>query len=152
MTLRELADGLRWGLHDAYLEALAIDWPHATASLTVRFMMSESQDEERRGRIDLNGLVFCSVDAPEIAPERGYTPTPAHGLWISDGEGSAPGAQAALPFIPDGCFLHWLFVNDWNRFIHVCARDVSLTWLDEKPVAARAATRALFAGDEISDA
>jgi hypothetical protein len=114
-------------------------------------MWSERQDRERRGRILLSGLVFCSVDAPEIAPDRGYTPTTADGLWISDGEGRAPGAETALPAIPDGCFLHWIFVNDWNRFMHVCARDASLTWLDEHPVPARGSTRALFAGDEIPD-
>ena len=83
MTIRELADGLPWGLHDAYLEAPSIDWPRATASLTMRLMISERQDQERRGRIDLTGLVFCSVDAPEIAADRGYTPTPGDGLWLS---------------------------------------------------------------------
>lgn len=152
MTLSELAEGLPWGLHDAYLEALSIDWPRATASLTMRLMISERQDHERRARIDLAGLVFCSVEAPEIAPERGYTPTPADGLWLSNGEGSARGAEAVLPAIPEGCFLHWFFVKDWNRFIHVCARDASLMWLDSGPVAARGATRALFPGDEIPDA
>jgi hypothetical protein len=115
MTLNELMEPLPWGLHDAYLESLSLDWPRATASLTVRLVMSESQDEERRARIDLTGLVFCSVDAPEIAPERGYTPTAPNGLWLSDGEGAAPGSEAVLPKLPEGCFLHWLYVKDWNR-------------------------------------
>jgi hypothetical protein len=149
MTLDELMNPLPWGLHDAYLEALSLDWPRATASLTVRLMISEHQDEERRARIDLTGLVYCSVDAPEIAPERGYAPTPAEGLWLVDAEGGAPGA--ALPATPDGCFLHRLYVKDWNRFIHVCARDASLTWLDPAPVPAQAERRALFPGDEIPD-
>jgi len=76
MNLRELTDDLSWGLHDAHLEHLDLDWPHATASLTVRFAMSERQDLDRRGRIDLMGLVFCAIDPPEIAPERHYVPTP----------------------------------------------------------------------------
>jgi hypothetical protein len=151
MTLDELMTPLPWGLHDSYLESLTLDWPRAMASLTVRLMMSERQDEERRARIDLTGLVFCSVDAPEIAPERGYTPTPPEGLWLADGEGVAEGSRSVLPAIPDGCFVHWLFVEDWNRFIHVCARDASLTWLDAAPVPAQGATRALFPGDEIPD-
>jgi hypothetical protein len=114
-------------------------------------MMSEHQDQERRARIDLTGLVFCSIDPPEIAPERGYKPTPEAGLWISDGEGTAPGAAGVLPPIPDGCFVHWLFVHDWNRFIHVCAREAALTWIDPGPVAARSDRRALYTGDEIPD-
>lgn len=151
MTLNELMMPLPWGLHDAYLEALSVDWPRATVSLTVRLMMSEHQDEERRARIDLTGLVFCSMDAPEIAPERGYTPTPAEGLWLADGEGVAEGAGSSLPQIPEGCFVHWLYVKDWNRFIHLCARDASLAWLDAAPVPARGETRALFPGEEVPD-
>lgn len=36
-----LLQSLPWGLHDAYLELLSIDWPCATAALTVRLMTSE---------------------------------------------------------------------------------------------------------------
>lgn len=149
MTLDELTEPLPWGLHDACLEALTLDWPRARASLTVRLMMSERQDEERRAVIGLTGLVFCSVDAPEIAPDRGYTPTPADGLRVADDVGAAPGA--VLPAVPEGCFLHHLYVSDWNAFIHLCARDATLTWLDPAPVPARGSGRALFAGDEIPD-
>jgi hypothetical protein len=151
MTLDELMAPLPWGLHDSYLEALTLDWPRAAASLTVRLMMSERQDQERRARIDLAGLVFCSVDAPEIAPDRGYTPTPADGLRLADSEGAAPGAEAVLPTTPEGCFLHRLYVNDWNRSIHICARDASLTWLDPAPVPAQGHMPALFPGEEIPD-
>jgi hypothetical protein len=151
MNLRELTDDLPWGLHDAHLERLELDWPQAAASLTVRFAMSERQDLDRRGRIDLTGLVFCAIDPPEIAPDRSYVPTPKDGLWLNDGEGVAPGAKGTYPSVPKGCFLHWFFVHQWNRFIHVCAREATLVWLDPAPVASRSATRALFPGDEIPD-
>jgi hypothetical protein len=151
MTLAELVEQLPWGLHDAYLEALSIDWPRGTASLSLRLMVSERQDQERRARIDLSGLVFCSVEPPEIDPESGYNPTPADGLWVDAGPGPAPGAADQVPAVPEGCFLHWLFVRDWNRFIHVCARHASLTWLSETGPAS-AETRALYPGDEIPDA
>lgn len=151
MTLAGLVEKLPWGLHDAYLEALSIDWAGATASLSLRLTVSERQDQERRARIDLAGLVFCSVEPPEIDPARGYTPTPAQGLWIDAGPGAAPGAMGTMPAVPEGCFLHWLFVKDWNRFIHVCARDASLTWLSEVEPAV-AETRALYPGDEIPGA
>lgn len=148
MTLDALAASLPWGLHDAYLEALSIDWPRASASLSLRLMVSERQDEERRARVDLSGLVFCSVEPPEIDPAAGYNPSPSEGLWIDAGPGSAPGAAVALPAVPEGCFLHWLFVKDWNRFIHLCAREASLTWLSEAGPA-QATTRALYPGEEI---
>ncbi len=151
MNLAQLTDALPWGLHDAYLERLELDWSHARAALTLRLMMSERQDFERRARIDITGLVFCSVDAPEIAPERGYVPTPKDGLRLSDGEGAAPERAGVLPPVPEGGFLHWFFVHDWNRFVHLCAREAALVWLDPTPVAARSDMRALYPGDEIPD-
>ncbi len=148
--MSELIQQLPWGLHDAYLETLSVDWQRATASLSLRLMISQSQDQERRARIDLSGLAFCSVEPPVIDPAGGYNPTPAQGLWIDAGPGPAPGATVALPAVPEGCFLHWLFVKDWNRFIHLCARKASLAWLSE-PGPASAETRALYPGDKIPD-
>lgn len=148
MTLDSLVATLPWGLHDAYLESLSIDWRHATACLAVRLMMSERQDQERQARIDLAGLVFCSVEPPVIDPPGGLSPTPSEGLWIDAGPGAAPGAAENLPAVPEGCFLHWIYVKDWNRFVHLCAREASLTWTSEVGPA-QAETRALYPGDEI---
>jgi hypothetical protein len=47
MTLDALVASLPWGLHDAYLEALSIDWPRASGSLSLRLMISEGQDQEK---------------------------------------------------------------------------------------------------------
>ncbi len=151
MTLVEIADGLPWGLHDAYLERLELDWLAARLTLTIRVMMTEHQDMDQRARITIDGLVFCSIEPPEIDPAKGYTRIPDGGLWISDGPGAAEAGATSLPATPEGCFLHWFYVGPWNRFIHVCARDARLEWLEPAPVASRANTRALFPGDEIPD-
>lgn len=29
---------------------------------------------------------------------------------------------------PEGAFALWIFVNQWNAFIYVAARDVALDW------------------------
>ena len=152
MTLSGIEDTLPWGLHDACLEALAIDWPNAKLTLTVRLMMTEHQDMDQRARVIVTGLVFCAIDPPEIDASRGYEPAPKMGLWIGAGEGAANDeARKRLPAIPDGCFLHWLFVHGWNRFIHLCGRGAELEWIEPEPVASRAATRALFPGDSVPD-
>ena len=151
-TLSEIEASLPWGLHDAYLEALDIDWQNAKLTLTVRVMMTEHQDMDQRARITVTGLVFCAIDPPEIDPSRGYEPTPKMGLWIDADEGVANDeARRRLPATPDGCFLHWLFVHPWNRFIHICGRRADLEWIEPEPVASRAATRALFPGDPVPD-
>jgi hypothetical protein len=151
MDLVELARSLPWGLHDASLEALEVDWLRGRLALTLRLVMSERQDLDRRARIDLEGLVYCSIEPPEIDPAGGYEPLPDGGLRISEGPGPAVSRSSLLPATPPGCFLHWLYVGSWNRFIHLCAREARLTWLEEAPVPARATTRALFPGDEVPD-
>lgn len=152
MTFDDIEATLPWGLHDAYLEAIAIDWLGARLELTVRLMMSERQDMDQRARITVTGLVYCAIDPPEIEPKRGYVAIPEHGLWIDTGSGCLDAAaKGQLPKSPAGCFLQWIFVHDWNRYIHICGSDVSLAWLEPAPVPARARTRALFPGDVVPD-
>jgi hypothetical protein len=69
---------------------------------------------------------------------RHQDPVPFGGLWIDAGEGAASeDARGRPPQIPDGSFLHWLFVNDWNRFIHLCGRRAALRWVEQQPVRMR---------------
>jgi hypothetical protein len=151
-TLEAIEAALPWGLHDAYLERMEIDWVGQHLMLTVRVMISERQDMDQRALVTIAGLVFCAIDAPEIDPARGYEPCPPHGLWIDVGTGAAnEHARATLPPTPNGCFLSWIFVQNWNRFIHVCAQDATMTWIDPAPVPARGTPRALYPGDETDD-
>ncbi len=152
MNISDIEASLPWGLHDAYLEAIEIDWPNARLTVTVRVMMSENQDMDQRARIVLSGLVFCTFDPPEIDATHGYEPTPAGGLWVDTGDGAANAdAKRRLPAVPKGSFLNWFFVRQWNSFIHVCARDAELVWIEAAPVPARAETRAMFPGEEIRE-
>jgi hypothetical protein len=152
MTFQDVDASLPWGLHDAYLEGIALDWTRAQLELTVRLMMSEQQDMDQRACVTVRGLVYCAIDPPEIDPARGYEPVPEVGLWIDTGPATGGReAESRLPPTPAGCFVQWIFVHDWNRFIHICGREVSLAWLEPTPVASRAHTRALFPGDTIPD-
>jgi hypothetical protein len=149
MTLDEIEQQLPWGLHDALLLRLSVDWTRAELVLDVRLMITERQDMDQLARIVVTGLVFCAVDAPEIDPARGYVPTSPTGLRIDAGPGAARGAS--LPAVPEGCFLQWIFVSDWNRYIHVCGREAALAWLEDAPQPSGAGGRALFPGDEVPD-
>jgi hypothetical protein len=149
MTLAELEAGLPWGFHDAYLEDIAIDWLAREASLALRIMMTERQDQDRRARVTITGLVFFAMDPPERGRGLVASSEMRHGLWINTGEGPAnDAAKERLPEVPGGCFLHWFFVNQWNSFIHISGQGARLEWLEPNPVSARAPSRALFPGDE----
>jgi hypothetical protein len=149
MNFAEIEASLPSGLHDAYLEGIDIDWLNSTASLLLRVMMTERQDQDQRARIIVSGLAFCAIDPPD--PRRqNKDSSSAHGLWLNTGEGPAnDAARQCLPDVPGGCFLHWLFVSQWNSFIHISGRDAHLEWLEPNPVPARAASIALFPGEEI---
>jgi hypothetical protein len=94
--------------------------------------MSEDQGLWQRAKLLVSGLVFCAVQAPEIDAARHYAATPANGLRVDAGEGAGT-RLVELPNVPDGCFLHWFFVQSWNRFIHVCGRHAELVWLETTP-------------------
>jgi hypothetical protein len=148
MSLAEVEASLPWGLHDAYLEGIEIDWLASTATLRVRVMMTRRQDQDQRAKITVNGLAFCAMDPPDPGRQNKGSAA-AGGLWLNAGEGPAnDAARERLPAVPDGCFLHWLFVNQWNSFIHISGREAHLEWLEPHPVAARSSSRALFPGEE----
>jgi hypothetical protein len=149
-TLSELEDTLPWGLHDAYIERIEIDWIGRRAVLGVRAMISERQDMDQRAKVILDGLVYCSIDPPEIDPARGYEATPADGLWVNSASGLASTTATGHPAPPAGHFVHYFFVHNWNRSIHVCAESARLKWIEPTPVPARAGTRALYPGDQVS--
>jgi len=43
-------------------------------------------------------------------------------LWIADGERAAPGSRVSLPAVPEGCFLHWLFVQELAQLAPASAK------------------------------
>src|ERR1043165_9058479 len=112
MTFDEIERQLPWGLHDADLERIEIDWHLQRVRLDVRVKVTKRQDVERLGRVTVTGLVFCSVDPPVIDPARGYEALPEGGLSIDTGVGAGDQeAGASLPKPPREAFLQWIFVR-----------------------------------------
>ncbi len=149
MTLEELEQSLPWGLHDAYVEQMELDFARSAAALVVRVMMSEPQDLDRRARIDLGGLVFVTMEGPEAAELA--APTEGGGLWVDSLAVAPENVPPEMPRAPAGTWVHQFFVHQWNRSFYVCAREATLTWLEPTAVPARSATRALFPGGTLPE-
>jgi hypothetical protein len=133
-----------------YAVKLEIDWALPRVRLDLRIPMTESQDQDRLGQLIFSDLLFCAVEPPELDKARGYVATSSDGLQVDCGEGMGRETfRATLPSIPADYFLLWFFVREWNRFIHICARSVSLSWLEEgtRPRAVR--RKALFPGENV---
>ena len=134
MNLIEIEESLPNGLHDAILEGMDVDYKEGEAVLHLEIWTGDldssdklERERYRRARICLTGLLFISIQAP------GYN-YPANGgqeLRITSGPGIAPGSSFKLDVpLPDDAFLSWIFVTQWNAFIHIAAREAVLEWVD----------------------
>ena len=130
MNLDDLLESLPNGLHDARLRRFEVDYINRTASIVVSIWIGDSggnretREVYRHARIDLQQLAFAAVDAPEKAVGDGN-------LRIDVGTGVAPSSDLTLPAdLPKGCSVHWIFVTQWNAFIHFAAETASIHWMD----------------------
>jgi hypothetical protein len=148
MRLDEIERQLPWGFHDAYVERMDIEWTAARLRMYMRVMMSERQDLDQRAVVTMDGLVYCSMEPPELKGTAAAAEA-RDGLWVQPDEIDEEKRPAGLPPTPRGAFLHRFYVTSWNAFFYICAREATFTWLEGKPEKARAGTRALFAGDVV---
>ena len=144
MTLDELENQLPWGLHDAELARLEVDWASRRLTLEVRCQLGERQEASRLARVTLEGLQFFVALPPTGAPPPGRPS-------INAGAGRIPGDHTPLPAVPEGSFLHHLYTYDSWQYLYVCAQSAALIWLEPEPVPSPTGPRALLPGDEIPD-
>ena len=115
------------GFHDAKLLEVTMKCDRGEVVMTIDADLSDPDASEsgerayRRGELHVSGLAFLSMDVPRVL----FEPKP---LRISSGSGQPSTSPVMLPSIPDGCFLHWFFVNEWNGFIRVAARSAEFRW------------------------
>jgi hypothetical protein len=133
MTLEEIENETPNGLHDAELRSIRIDYSSRTALLGVNLhvgLPSDASDSAREAyraaEIVISGLVFVAIDPPasdRLSQVEG-------GLWIDAGPGTRETLNPdALKALPADAFVHWIYVREWNSFIHIVARSASLNWL-----------------------
>lgn len=93
----------------------------------------ERRDDCRDGELRMSGMIFFIVDAPD---QNSDFRTPGE-VWIADGyeTKSIPKftkhLNGLLDTLPDGAFAHSFFVQDWNSYIHIAAKDCSIEWVGD---------------------
>jgi hypothetical protein len=136
MTFGELARSLPNGVHDAEICRIAIDYCARTVVLEVNFWVGDldaleesRREERRRGIVTADGLVFCAIDAPDPG-----IPTAGGGPLTVSGDVLRPGtfpAHGRIPSrTPPGTSRYRLFVSEWNAFIYIAAKSVTVAWQD----------------------
>lgn len=122
--------------HDAEIERLTLDYVAREAVLDCSICIGDpdATDEEargarRKGHLTISGLLYCTIDPPDPS----YPYQDAGALWmVGDGPVGSNGVSGKhLPTnLPDGAFVRWFFINDWNAFIYIAAESARFEWKD----------------------
>ncbi len=132
MTLTELEATLPNGLHDAYLHSVTIDYVARVVDFTLDVWVGTlglsagpDRERERRAQLRFTGLVYCSIDPPDLRPRNrsAFEPGPVALMQSNPVDPRSP--------LPEDAFEAHLFVSEWNAFITIAARNASLRWTDE---------------------
>lgn len=136
MTLDELDKKLPNGFHDAHIFSINLDYVAGTAELHLSLWVGSMDDpppareEYHEASLLVTGLCFCSIEPPY--PSYPFIP---HGLPVT--VSGDPAKSDHLPSLTDlsarcpaGTWYYRFFVNDWNAFIHIAARDAEFDWIE----------------------
>ena len=137
MTLAQINEILPNGFHDAEIEQLIWSFQTNSAVLDIDFWVATEETERekrRRGRVELQGVLFLAVDPPQ---PRQLDPKPYHpsGTLQIDGvltnESVFPDLPNLKPALPQDTEIFSFYVVNWNSFIHIAAADATLVWSDK---------------------
>jgi hypothetical protein len=129
-TIEQIVANLPNGFHDARLLRLAIDYVTGQVVMGLDVVVNdERKPEYREGTLRVTG-VRCLVVDPPGANASSSSSQPSR---IDTGSGQPTTSVIDLPSVPPGYFLQWFFVNDWNAFIRVVAKDADFRWADINP-------------------
>ena len=132
MTLEELEKTPPNGLHDAEVKRVAIDYERRTMVVDLAVWVGdmdgppERREAYRYARIDISGLCFLVMEQPD--PKY---PFHESDLRIDGCDMSKNLKPDLLSALPADSFFRSLWVNEWNAFIHVAARDAKISWIEE---------------------
>jgi hypothetical protein len=130
MTLQEIENGLPNGFHDAQLLRFAVDLASNVLTLNVEVDRS-SYEQGRRdpeyypAKITVRGLCYFKLDAPDVLNK--YA---ADGASLINAGGDPVQKklidEQIAAALPDGSFLHWIFLDDWNAIMVIGGMDARI--------------------------
>jgi hypothetical protein len=131
VTLEELERTLPNGLHDSRVSRIAIDYKKRQLTMDLDVWAGhmgsdahEIREEYKRGQIVIDGLVFAVLEPPDAK----YPFSNSVGLTIDGCDMRKNLSAELMSLLPDDAFFRSLWVNEWNAFIHIGAKNVELVW------------------------
>jgi hypothetical protein len=139
VTLEELENTLPNGLHDAEVQRVSVDYKQRKLVLDLVVWVGNMADPpERReayktGSVEISGLIFFVVEPPDAkSPFRDSAKLTVDGCDMSKNL-----SRELLASLPSDAFFRSLWVNEWNAFIHIAARNAAIAWVDGSGVTYR---------------
>lgn len=133
MTLEELEKRLPNGLHDSRVSRIAIDYDQRKLILDIDVWVGdmnrdarEQRETYKRGQVLISGLVFTVMEPPDPR----YPFSTATRLTIAGCDMSKNLSAELKSSLSADTFFRSLWVNEWNAFIHIAAKNAELKWLD----------------------
>ena len=141
MKLEELEKTLPNGLHDSRVSRIAVDYHQRKLTLDLDVWTGDMTNDRpelreayRRGHILISGLLFAVKPLdPAVffsVPDPRYPFLNSDRLTIDACDMSKNLSAELMNSLPAGAFFRSLWVNEWNAFIHIAARNAELIWLD----------------------
>jgi hypothetical protein len=138
MTLDEIENLAPNGFHNAQLLSIELDYRNARAKLDLKLLAAWPEDPEpereayQEATLAITGSCFCSIDPPHA--DSPFLPD-GKPIWLAGHAADAndlPTLPDLMRKVPEGAWSYQFYVNDWQSFIHIAARDAELTWIGEK--------------------
>ena len=131
MTLEELEKTLPNGLHDSRVSRIAIDYEKRELTIDLDVWVGEMDSDAhelreayRPGQVLIEGLVFAVLEPPDAK----YPFSNSVGLTIDGCDMRKNLSAEFMSSLPADAFFRSLWVNEWNAFIHIGARNAELAW------------------------
>ena len=127
MTPDDIADTLPNGFHDASIHSFAFDLVARVVTFRLDVWLGDANvpgylEMYRPARLALHGVAYLAVQPPDARYDYAK-PRPIR-VDLCD-----PDPTTGLPVTANGDFAARFFVNDWNSFIAVSAKESVLEWL-----------------------
>lgn len=139
MTFQELEDSLPNGLHDAEVHSISVNYVQRVLTIDLAVWVGnmnqspEVRETYREASIRLSGLYFFVAEAPD--PK--YPFAEAEGLRIDGCDRRERLSEQLVGMLPSDLFLRSVWVNEWNAFMHIAAREASFEWRADAAVRAK---------------
>ncbi len=130
MTLEQLESTLPNGLHDAEVKRIIVDYDLRQITMDIAVWVGGVDDPPKtreiykNARLSISGLLFVVMEPPD--PKY---PFKSAQLTIDTCDVRKNLHGELLESLPADSFFQSLWVNEWNAFIHIAAKEAQISWL-----------------------